>query len=266
VRDSYVLLAFLAGLAISVCWRSSMLSSFAGVPAAILVDRSGIGAGELLVISVLFLLIFRIRNDDLLSPSDLVVIAITSVAFAVPFRLAAAAPLTIVGIKLLFRRDPRLCSIGQLLIALVFYEWLGPMVFHVLSPLVLRAEAFAVQALLTPLGGFARDDLIISASNGHAIYIEEGCSAFHNLSLATVIWISLVKLETLAMKSFYWWILAAMAAATVALNTFRIALIAQSAGMYEFWHNGSGQTIVSFAMLATVLGIGLGGLRLAENR
>jgi hypothetical protein len=265
VRDVHVLMAFLAGLAIAVCWRSSSSIFYGGIPGAILIGRSGIGAGELLVMAVLVLLIFRSRNDDLLSTSDIFVIAVTSIAFAIPYSRAASVPLTIVGIRFLFRRDARLYSIGQLLLALAFYEWLGPMFFHLVSPFVLKAEALAVEALLTPLGGFTHDGLTISASNGHGIYLEEGCSAFHNLSFATLIWISLLKLETLTMKRCHWLVLAAMAGVTVMLNTTRIALMAQSDAMYEFWHNGSGATIVSFSMLAVILGICLGGLRLAEN-
>jgi hypothetical protein len=249
----------------AICWRSSIWTSSSQLSGAVLKDRSGIGAAELLVIFVLLLLVIRCRNEDLLSPSDIVVIAVTSLAFAIPFRLAASAPLTIVGFKLVFRPDPRLNSIGQLLLALVFYEWLGPVCFHVLSPFVLKLEAFAVQTLLAPLGGFTRDDLVISASSGYGISIEEGCSAFHNISLATLVWISMIKLQTLTMKTFYWWILATLAGVTVALNTARIALMAQSLPMYEYWHNGLGATIVSFTMLASVLAISLAGLRIAES-
>ena len=158
--------------------------------------------------------------------SDLLTIAFTALAFALPFRLAAIVPLTAVATKLMFRSDPRLSSIGQLLLALAFYEWVGPALFHLLSPIALQVETTAVQALLSPFGGFTRDGLTISGgANGHSIAVEEGCSAFHNLSLATLIWLSLVKLETLTMKPLHWRLLAAMAAATVALNTVRIAVM-----------------------------------------
>lgn len=50
-----------------------------------------------------------------------------------------------------------------------FYEWLGPLVFHVLSPWVLRAETIAVQAALSPIGGFARDGLVISPGRGYEL-------------------------------------------------------------------------------------------------
>lgn len=113
-----------------------------------------------------------------------------------------------------------------------------------------------MQAFLFPFGGFSRDGLVIAGgANGHGIAIEEGCSAFHNMSLATLIGLSLIKLETLSMERFHWWILAAMAGASVALNATRIAMMAQSYQMYDYWHNGAGVPVVQFTMLATIMGV-----------
>jgi hypothetical protein len=70
-----------------------------------------------------------------------------------------------------------------------------------LSPWVLRAETIAAQAVLAPMGGFTRDGLMISTGGDHRLITEEGCSAFQNLSLASLIWISLVKLETMTMRT-----------------------------------------------------------------
>jgi hypothetical protein len=266
LRDRDVLLAFVLALAIAVCWRSPASESLSDLSADFLRARSGIGAAELLAIAVLATLAFRFGDNRLLTASDLSAIAVTSLAFAFPLRLAASVPLAVVGAKLLFRRDPLASSFGQILLALAFYEWLGPAIFHLLSPWVLKFESIAVQAVLTPMGGFARDDLVISTGGDHAIMIEEGCSAFQNVSLASLIWISLVKLDTLTMSAAHFWICATMAAATVALNTVRLALMAQSDTMYEFWHNGGGVPIVSFTMLATMLFVCLGGLRISDQR
>jgi hypothetical protein len=267
LRDRDLLLAFVVGLAVSICWRDpGGDGSFSQLSADLFRERSGIGAAELLALAVLATSAFRFGRESLLTRSDLGVIAIASLAFALPLRSAASIPLTLVGIKLAFGTDPRVRSFGQILLALAFYEWIGPLIFHLLSPWVLKAETVAVQAVLAPIGGFARDGLIISPGSGHfKLMIEEGCSAFHNVSLASLIWISLVKLETLTLRTAHLWICAAMAAATVVLNTARLALMAQSYPMYEFWHNGAGVPIVSAAMLGAMLIICLGGLRITAR-
>ncbi|HEX9170076.1 MAG TPA: hypothetical protein VF886_14330, partial [Roseiarcus sp.] len=108
--------------------------------------------------------------------------------------------------------------------------------------------------------------LIISPGGAYGLVIDEGCSAFQNVSLASLIWISLLKLETLTLRTVHIWICAAMAAATVALNTTRLALMAQSYPMYQFWHNGGGAPIISIAMLTAMLIICLSGLRMTASR
>ncbi len=266
LRDRDVLLAFVLGVAIAICWRGSATEFFAELSADFLKARSGIGAAELLAVAVLATLAFRFGDDGRLTASDLLAIAVTSLAFAFPLRLAAGVPLTVVGVKLLVRRDPLVSSFGQMLLALAFYEWLGPAVFHLVSPWVLRFETVAVQAVLTPMGGFTRDGLVITTGGDHGIMIEEGCSAFQNVSLASLIWLSLVKLDTLTIRPAHVWICATMAGATVTLNTIRLALMAQSPSMYNFWHNGGGVSIVSFTMLAGMLLICLGGLWIVDRR
>jgi hypothetical protein len=266
IRDRDVLLAFIAGLVIAVCWRSPLMRH-GELWAFLLRDRSGISAAELLAIATLIWLALRFRSDALLSRSDLVAIGATVLAFALPVRLAAIVPLTVVGLKLVFHRDARAASAGQILLVLAFYEWFGPIIFHLLSPLALKVEALMVFAVLAPFGGFAYDGVSITGgAGGHHIEIEEGCSAFHNLSLSTLLWISLVKLDTLTMRPIHYCVAAAMAVATVALNTVRMALMAQSSAMQEYWHDGAGVPIVAVTMLAATLAICLGGLRYSEAR
>jgi hypothetical protein len=263
LRDRDVALAFLVALIVAI--RDPHARSLLELTTDMFRERSGTGAAELLAFAVLGILAFRFRREALLTRSDLTVIAVSTLAIAFPLRSAAIVPLTLVGVKLAFGSDARVRSFGQILLALAFYEWLGPLIFHVLSPWVLKAETIAVEAALAPMGGFARDGLMISPGGDYSLVIEEGCSAFHNVSLASLIWISLVKLETLTLRPAHLWICAAMAATTVALNTARLALMAQSSPMYEFWHNGAGVPMVTIAMLGAMLVICLSGLRLTER-
>ncbi len=266
LRDREILLAFVLGVAMVVFWRGFASHAYPRLSAAFLTPRSGVGAAEILALIVLALLAIRIRDESVLTVRDLTVVAVSSLAFALISGGAGALPPVIVGAKFVFHRDKRVASMGQILLALAFYEWFGPTLFHAVSPIALKAEALAVQGVLAPLGAFTRDGLTITATSGHNISIEEGCSAFHNISLATLICISLVKLETLTFKWAHVWVCAAMVAATIALNTARIALMAQSPAAYEFWHNGAGEPIVALAILAAMLAICLGGLRIAASR
>jgi hypothetical protein len=257
VRDRHILMAFAGVILIAICCEKITYTDLSGLFA--FDPRGRVGLGEPLAMVALFSVIVQLGDDALLSRGELLAIASVSLFFAFPAFRAASIPMTVVGLLFLPRSDARLSSIGQLLLALVFFEWLGKILFNLASPIVLTAETIAVQELLSLFGDFSRDNLTINAANGHRIYIEIGCSAFHNLSFATLVWISLIKLETLEMKRFHGWIFAAMAAATIALNTTRIAFMAQSQSLYAYWHDGPGATIVSLTMLAVMLGVFLAG-------
>ena len=72
---------------------------------------------------------------------------------------------------------------------------------------------------------------------------------------------ALVLWMLLSVGSFFWlwWttnlLSGLLAVATIALNTTRIAFMAQSQSLYAYWHDGSGKTIVSLTMLAVMLGV-----------
>ena len=134
LRDRDVLLAFIAGLVVAICWRDPGDGSLSQLSSDVFRERSGIGGAELFALAVLGTLAFRFHRESLLTRSDLAMVAIASLAFALPLRFAASVPLTLVGAKLVFGSDPRVRSFGQILLALSFYEWLGPL-FSICCPL-----------------------------------------------------------------------------------------------------------------------------------
>jgi exosortase/archaeosortase family protein len=254
IRDRHVMLAFGDCVAFATIWQRITSGPTSGVafgqPFSV-----PFGAAEALALVALFLVINRLKNNALLSRVDLLAIAAVSVAFALPSLAAASIPMAIVGMMFLARGDARLASIGQILLALVSYQFLGRLIFDLAAPFILPLETFAVTTLLSLVGDFGRDGADIIAPNGFTIFLEPPCSAFHNITVATLIWLALIKIERLEFLRSDWWALAAMVAATVTLNTIRIALMAQSEPMLRYWHDGQGVVVVSVVMLASLLGI-----------
>ncbi len=254
VRDRHVMVAFAGCIAFATIWQRVAFGPTNGVafgqPFSV-----PFGAAEGLALVALFLVINRMKDDALLSRVDLLAIAAVGVAFALPSLEAASIAMATVGVMFLARDDPRVASIGQILLALVSYQILGRLIFDLAAPVVLQLETFAVTALLSLFGDFSRSGADIIAPNGFTIFIEPPCSAFHNITVATLLWLALIKIERLEFLRSDWWALAAMIVATVILNTIRIALMAQSEPMLRYWHDGQGVVIVSVVMLAALLGI-----------
>jgi exosortase/archaeosortase family protein len=240
--------------AFAVCVALGTLWHWRGLPLAGLSRDLALNSGEGLALLALFTVIGRMGDDTLLSRADLLVMAALGTGFALPSHKAASISILVLSIMFIARRDSRLASIGQLLLALVSYQVLGRLLFDLIAPVVISTETIVVSIFLLPLG-FTRFGLEIVAPSGHAIFIEPPCSAFHNTTAAIIIWLGLMKLVKLEISSSDWWALAAMIAATITLNTVRIALMAQSEEMWEYWHSGLGVAIASTVILASILTI-----------
>jgi len=171
-------------------------------------------------------------------------------SFAIAWISATAIGLVFV----IWRRDePMLSSIGQILIACAVNELWGPRIFIAIAPYFVNIEtAFAAKLLNALSGGYSSQFNLITAQDGHTIAIFAGCSAFHNLSLGALIWISIIKLHRLYFTRWDYVSLAGTFAAVILINEIRIMLMAHSEDYFEYWHDGPGVTIVSAAMLVSI--------------
>jgi exosortase/archaeosortase family protein len=253
IRDRHVMFAFAGGAALATLWHRIVLDGVASGQ----VLNAPFSAAEALALFALFVVITRMKNDTLFTRVDLLIIAALSVAFVLPSMKVACVAMTATALMFVTRRDARLTSIGQLLLALVSFQYFARLIFDLIAPYALWLETIAVTTLLSPLGDFSRDGFDIVGPSGFAIFIEPPCSAFHNISVAAIIWLGLIKIERLHFVPSDWWALAAMIGVTILVNTIRITLMAQSLTMLQYWHDGAGVTIVTVVMLVSVLAISL---------
>ena len=144
---------------------------------------------------------------------------------------------------------------GQVFLAILFFEVIGPVIFLAVAPYVLNIETWAAGEVMSWFWDVSRNGPTIGVVGGQNIYIGTGCSAFQNLSLATLIWVSLRKIESISpFLVADWLILLAMGLVTVILNTTRIAYMAHSEADFDYWHVGNGSNHIALIMVAAMLG------------
>ena len=93
------------------------------------------------------------------------------------------------------------------------------------------------------------------------LVIYPTCSSLANMSLAVLCWIALAQLLDHKWRNMdvAWGMLACLA--VVAINVFRMGLMAQSLNYYEAVHSNLGDMIANIIFLVAVLGICLRGVR-----
>jgi exosortase/archaeosortase family protein len=191
----------------------------------------------------------RFGAETLLMRWDFRAIAAASVAVIHPWRHMGGLALTGLGLLFCARRDNRLASLGQLSLALACVDIWGQMALAAIEAKLLPIETALAYLPLSYLDSFTLHGNTISHPDGHSVIVEGGCSAFSNLVIAALLWLSFMKIRNLQFRSRHFGVLAAGLLAIVIVNAVRIDLCAWSPDYFQFWHEGPGVGILSWIML-----------------
>jgi exosortase/archaeosortase family protein len=217
---------------------------------------AGINAGIVLALAAIGSVVLSERTSIRLSIVDYVVLSLVSLLFLppsphnLPFLGA-----TIAGLYFwLFRSDcSALVSTGQFWLAISAYEAWGRVFFRLVSVPVLWLETTVIANVGQAIGlGLSVDGELIRSPNGWSVYILEACSSFHNVSLAVLVWLSLLTLAGASIGRSKIVALAVGAILIVALNVSRILLMTLSETQYEYWHHGNGAGVFTCLTLAAI--------------
>jgi hypothetical protein len=130
----------------------------------------------------------------------------------------------------------------------------APFVFSKLAFLFLQVDAGVVGWLVSHfVPGASWSGTVVTTPSGHDVVITSPCASFHNLSLASLCWVTLTMLHRP-----YWVkgdIYIGLTAALIqfGFNIWRLVFVCLSLPMYEFWHEGLGKHI--FSAVATACAI-----------
>jgi exosortase/archaeosortase family protein len=162
------------------------------------------------------------------------------------------------------RGDPKLRAAGVVLGALTIQEYWGHIIFDLFALPLLRAETAVVGTLVQAArAGTVWQGNVITGPSGFGIIVYSGCSSFHNLSLAMLCWLTVSRLRNQDWRSRDLLVGCVIGATMIACNVMRLCLMAWSADLYEYWHNGLGAQIFAVGASVLVLLLSLYGSRAA---
>ncbi len=169
---------------------------------------------------------------------------------------------------LIFFSAPRLSparSAAVVLWALFAQAVIGPAVFSALAFYFLRADAALVGAALeaTRSGYSWHDNLVQTA--GYGIEIVNGCSSFHNVSLAFLCWVTLTKWRRDRWIASDFLVAGLACLAMIAMNAARLYAIALGPDEFVYWHDGNGAEIFALAATAVIVAISQYGASLGAS-
>jgi hypothetical protein len=154
--------------------------------------------------------------------------------------------------------DLNLRSAAVVLGALSIQELWGHLLFRLFEYPLLCAETAVVGSLLEVVRtGTVWQGNIVTRSDGYGIVIYEACSAFHNLSLAMLCWVTISSLRQRSCSVRAFALGALIGALMILENILRLCLMAWDIDLYHYWHNGAGADVFAVGASLTVLAISL---------
>jgi len=168
----------------------------------------------------------------------------------------AGGSITIMALYLLLRNSDDLSTkaAGTVVGAVVVQMLWAPLVFSKISFLLLQIDASVVGWLISHfVPGASWSGTVVHSSSDHNVEITAACASFHNLSLASLCWVTLTMLHRpYWLKSDLYVGLTAMLV-QFGFNVWRLVFVCLSPPMYDFWHDGYGKHI--FSAIATACAI-----------
>ncbi|NCF29764.1 MAG: hypothetical protein GWP69_20485 [Gammaproteobacteria bacterium] len=123
------------------------------------------------------------------------------------------------------------------------------------EPLLGMDAALTAAALAPFMDGISAEGNIVLDRDGARLVILTSCSSVGNLSYALLFWYAVSRSVLPRLTRPAWLAGAGIAAAVIAQNVLRLALMASSDTSYDVIHGPSGQTLFEVLMLALVLGL-----------
>jgi hypothetical protein len=168
----------------------------------------------------------------------------------------AGVSITIFALYLFFRDrdDLNIKAAGTIAAAVSIQAVWAPLIFSKLSFLFLQVDAGVVGWLVSHVvPGASWGGTIVYTPSGHNVRITSPCASFHNLSLASLCWVTLTMLHRpYWVKSDFYVGLFAMII-QFGFNVWRLVFVCLSWPMYEFWHDGFGKHIFSAVATASAI-------------
>lgn len=252
---SWALLVFSCGTALSAALQRLLLTS--GLSSQRLVE---LDIGEIFATcAVISLVLTDPRDRPALTRIDLGILVVCCLTWFLPEPHAVYAGMSLAATWLVIRRtgDRLLREIGQVWLALSLCELWSKLVFklfyHAIAPLEVGLIAWAGRFAYP---GLQSSGVYLSTRPDWSLVMLEGCSAFHNLSLAALIWLCVLKIAGRRAGLPELKALAVSAGLVVTINIARILIMLPSPADYHFWHDETGSVVVALiSVVASIIPI-----------
>lgn len=191
----------------------------------------------------------KTNADDRCLAHDWFAFVFAGIFVCLPFAMFSWLALCILALGLGFRASAAQGAVAVLLVASVRTPLAELIMAMFAEPLLLLDGALAgffaqVFGIETSVQGN-----MVMGVNGHAVYVMSGCASFANISDALLIWFTSSVFFGCRIGNQMTSMAILLGLAILLVNTVRLGVMAISADLYEWVHDGTGKTLVQLILI-----------------
>jgi exosortase/archaeosortase family protein len=194
---------------------------------------------------------------------DAMMMAVAILAALVPVPAASSAAMTLVAAWAWYSATPgsALRRASAICFSLTAFLLWGRIALNWGAGLFLTADAARV--------GDQRNEPRV----GNAVFFPDGtnfiiapaCSSLHGVSLALILWVTVVNYFAMRIDTRVWATLVLAVLGSIAVNGVRLAVIARNPHEFDYWHTGTGGALFGWFALAVIAGVIYQGVNRASR-
>lgn len=206
-----------------------------------------------IALAAMLALCWQGEGDEAAKASDwaaMVAAALVALFPAPPISGAALSAMGIWGWLTFPKHSPERRAAAIALSLSAFFFW-GRLFLALGSGPLLSADAWFV----SQVSGMSAQGNTVSFADGKPFLIAPGCSSLHGISLALILWATVVAWFDYRVTARLRWTLVLAVVAAVLVNAARLTMIAWYPRDFDYWHVGPGASIFGWLTLAAVMGV-----------
>lgn len=260
-RQVWYICVVLIGIANALIRRALEIVSEVGFIDAAL---QGLGSSFIVWFSLYISLDFLMRGRRVvLSRRDFILTLPALFLFCVPSAMVAWVGFIFLSSLLLLQSDiSKTQRIGfSVLLAASLRVPVASIALKLCAPLLLMIDAWVTTFSLGFVSKTAeRSGNVIHGPDGHDLLVMTGCTSFTNISLALLLWFTLIRMHTLIWDWRYGVSGALIVIGVFTLNIVRLTLLALGAENFAYYHDGFGAEFFGAGYLIITIIFTLGGI------
>jgi len=154
-----------------------------------------------------------------------------------------------------YREDPFARASALLLLAIALRDPTTKLFLTLFANQILSFDTWLTFLSLSSFYGssFSMQGNLISQADSYGLLILTGCSSFVNLSLVLLLWLALSLRFKPSLSGIDIALASILCVGVLALNTFRLTLMAIDQHWYQLFHEGSGALVIELATFLLAL-------------